>query len=124
MTFVLFLQGEILISVSVNQQNILIFSPTQIVMHKVMLSSVMLSHWNWHHWHLIYLQLHNFRYIRASWAIYYFRISHCYPVFFLAAAFSPLLASFSNTIIQQEVLICTVTDSQISKKLCHCTLTI
>lgn len=42
--FVLFLQGEGLISVSVNQENILIFSPTQIVLHKVMLSSLILSH--------------------------------------------------------------------------------
>lgn len=51
MIFLLFLLGEILISVSVNQHNVLRFSPTQIVIYKVMLSSLMLSHWNWHQWY-------------------------------------------------------------------------
>lgn len=50
MIVMLFLQSDILISVPVNQHEIRIFSPTQIVIHKGMIS-LMLSQWNWHHWY-------------------------------------------------------------------------
>lgn len=48
MIFLFFLQWEILTSEPLNQQDILIFSPTQIVICKIVLPPLMLSHWNWH----------------------------------------------------------------------------
>lgn len=42
-----------------------------VIKHRVMLYSLMHSHWNWHRWYKIYWHLHHFKCISASLGIYF-----------------------------------------------------
>lgn len=44
---------------------------TPVIKHRVMLYSLMHSHWNWHRWYKVYWHLHHFRCISASLGIYF-----------------------------------------------------